>query len=139
MKIVPDTSVLIDGRVTRLLKEGKWQDVEVLVPEAVVAELETQAHRGMETGYDGLEEIRGLAAEKRIRLRFVGARPTLDQVQLADSGEIDAMVRDFALQQKPTLVTSDWIQPQPAEAKALTLGYLRRDPEVSWQDVRATR
>src|SRR2546426_1955838 len=139
MKIVPDTSVLIDGRVSRLLKEGKWQDVEVLVPEAVVAELETQAHRGMETGYDGLEEIRGLAAEKRIRLRFVGARPTFDQVQLADAGEIDAMVRDFALEEKATLVTSDWIQARLAEAKGVTVEYLRRDPEVSWKELRVLR
>ncbi|HKZ63099.1 MAG TPA: PIN domain-containing protein, partial [Thermoplasmata archaeon] len=84
MKIVPDTSVLIDGRVTRLLKEGRWDDVDVLIPEAVVAELEAQAHRGMETGYDGLEEIRALASKpvKRMRMRFAGARPTYDQVRL---------------------------------------------------------
>src|SRR3989449_1177613 len=141
MKVVPDTSVLIDGRVTRMLREGTWQDVEVLVPEAVVAELEAQAHRGMETGYDGLEEIRALAAqpEKKMRLRFVGTRPTRDQVQLADSGEIDAMVRDFALQEKATLVTSDWIQARLAEAKGVTVEYLRRDPEVSWKELRVLR
>ena len=139
MKIVPDTSVLIDGRVTRMLKEGRWRDVEVLVPEAVVAELEAQAHRGMETGYDGLEEIRGLAAEKSIRLRFIGARPNRDQVELADAGEIDAMVRDLALQEKATLVTSDWIQARLAEAKGVAIEYLRRDPEVSWKELRVLR
>src|SRR3990170_3882794 len=139
MKIVPDTSVLIDGRVTRMLKEGRWRDVEVLVPEAVVAELEAQAHRGMETGYDGLEEIRGLAAEKSIRLRFIGARPSRDQVELADAGEIDAMVRDLALQEKATLVTSDWIQARLAEAKGVAVEYLRRDPEVSWKELRVLR
>ncbi len=129
MKIVPDTSVLVDGRITHLLREGPFRDVEVLVPEAVVAELEAQAKRGMETGYDGLEEIRALAARqgKGLRLRFVGPRPTLDQVRLADAGEIDAMVRDLAIQEGATLVTADWIQARLAEAKGAKVEYLRRD------------
>ena len=138
MKIVPDTSVLIDGRVTRMLREGRWDDVEVLIPEAVVAELEAQAHRGMETGYDGLEEIRGLAAQpvRRMRMRFVGERPTFDQVQLADGGEIDAIVRDAALREGATLVTSDWIQARLAEAKGVTVEYLRKEPKVSLEEMR---
>src|SRR3990172_3201537 len=141
MKIVPDTSVLIDGRVTRLLKEGRWDDVDVLIPEAVVAELEAQAHRGMETGYDGLEEIRALASKpvKRMRMRFAGARPTYDQVRLADGGEIDAVVRDLALQEGALLVTSDWIQARLAEAKGVQVEYLRKDPKMSLDQLRILR
>ena len=133
MKIVPDTSVLVDGRITRLLQTGRWDDVEILIPEAVVAELEAQAHRGMETGYDGLEEIRALAGNPRLRARFVGPRPSADQIRLAESGEIDAMVRDLAMAEKATLVTSDWIQARMAEAKGGAVEYLRKDPLVEWE------
>jgi ATPase len=71
------------------------------VPEAVVAELEAQANHGREIGLKGLEELRKLselAKAGKIELEYVGIRPNLDQIKLAGGGEIDAMIRDVALE-----------------------------------------
>jgi ATPase len=56
--IVPDTSVIIDGRITAKLKAGEYNDATVFIAEALVAELEAQANKGRETGFKGLEELK---------------------------------------------------------------------------------
>ena len=83
MNMVPDTSVLIDGRITSMIKAGDYKGATIIVPEAVVAELEAQANQGREIGFSGLNELQALcrlAEEKVIELKFSGARPTLEQV-----------------------------------------------------------
>ena len=57
MKIVPDTSAVIDGRITQMLRTGEYKDAVVIIPEAVVAELEAQANQGREIGFSGLTEL----------------------------------------------------------------------------------
>jgi ATPase len=59
--IVPDTSVIIDGRITAKLKAGEFKNARVIIPEALVSELEAQANRGKETGFKGLEELKELS------------------------------------------------------------------------------
>ena len=54
MRLVPDTSVIIDGRITFLIRQGDCPDAEVIIPEAVVAGLESQANQGREIGFSGL-------------------------------------------------------------------------------------
>ncbi|MFW5904461.1 MAG: hypothetical protein ACOCTK_03235 [Candidatus Saliniplasma sp.] len=60
MKIIPDTSVIIDGRVTELVDSGELNGCEIIIHEAVLGELEYQANRGQETGMSGLEEAKKL-------------------------------------------------------------------------------
>jgi len=43
VKYVPDTSVLIDGRITKLIDDGELRGATIIIPEAVVSELEAQA------------------------------------------------------------------------------------------------
>ena len=96
MKLVPDTSAVIDGRITGMLKTGEYKDTTIIIPEAVVAELEAQANQGREIGFLGLAELQELsrmAREGTVTIQFVGERPTLDQVKLASGGEIDAIFR----------------------------------------------
>jgi ATPase len=45
-RIVPDTSVIIDGRLSPRIKSGEFKGAEVIIPEAVVSELEAQANKG---------------------------------------------------------------------------------------------
>ncbi len=130
MRIVPDTSVIIDGRITARLEEGRWDTPEVLISEAVLSELEGQANQGQEVGIRGLEEVqrlRGLSEEGRITLVFRGKRPTLEQIKLASGGEIDAVIRDLAFEENATLVTSDLVQAEVAKAKGIPIIYLRSD------------
>ena len=131
MRLVPDTSVIIDGRITSLIRQGDCPDAEVIIPEAVVAELESQANQGREIGFSGLAELQRLdrmAGEGLCTVRFVGVRPSLDQVRLAAGGEIDAMIRAAAHEHDALFVTSDRVQSEVARAKGLQVQYLR--PEI---------
>ncbi len=125
-RFVPDTSVLVDGRLTELVQEEKG--CEVLVPLAALAELEAQANRGDETGFAGLDELRALqdmALRDECSLRFVGRRPTADEIDRADTGAIDALIRDAALEHQATLVTSDRVQAYAASAHGVAHVYQR--------------
>lgn len=132
MKMVPDTSVLIDGRITSMIKTGEYKDATIIVPEAVIAELEAQANNGREIGFSGLNELQALcrlAEEKVIELKFSGTRPSLEQVKLASGGEIDAMIRSIAIENSAQFITSDNVQAEVARAKGLNVIYLR--PQVT--------
>ncbi|RMF91494.1 MAG: ATPase, partial [Methanobacteriota archaeon] len=120
--IVPDTSVIIDGRITRLVKKGRGP-FKIVIPEAVVAELENQANKGRESGFNGLEELgklRSYFEKGRIELEFTGRRP--DPSRLKD---IDDTIRNTAAEVGGVLLTSDRVQAKVAETKGISVRYLR--------------
>ncbi|MFQ5800853.1 MAG: PINc/VapC family ATPase [Candidatus Hydrothermarchaeales archaeon] len=119
--IVPDTSVIVDGRITKLVAKSKDR-FKVVIPEAVVAELENQANKGKESGFSGLEELallRSYLEKGRIELEFVGKRP--DQSRLRD---IDDIIRNTAKEVEGTLVTSDRVQAKVGQTKGILVRYL---------------
>jgi ATPase len=127
MNVVPDTSVVVDGRVSERIEEGDFEGATVSVPEAVVAELESQANSGYDSGWDGLEELQRLAALAdggRITLEYVGERPDVVERDAANEGELDAVIRDLAAGMGATFVTSDVVQSEVAEAKGLDVEYI---------------
>lgn len=130
MKIVPDTSVIVDGRITKILQDKKFKGCEVIIPEAVISELENQANKGRETGFNGLEELKNLQklySDGKISLMYVGRRPTLEEISLARGGEIDAMIRGTAGEHDAVLITSDRVQKEVAEAQGLEAIYLKQE------------
>ncbi|MDI3502137.1 MAG: ATPase [Archaeoglobi archaeon] len=131
MKVVPDTSVIVDGRITEMVERGELEGATIVVPEAVVAELENQANQGKETGFNGLAELnrlREMSEEGKIKLEYYGERPSLEDVRMAHSGAIDAIIRDVALKLGATFITSDAVQAEIARAKGLKVIYL--EPEA---------
>ena len=125
MKYVVDTSVLIERLVTDYVKKKKLKG-EIVVPRAVVAELENQANTGRETGFLGLEELQNLQKEK-VKLTFYGERPNLNQIKGAKrGGEIDSMIIDVAFAEKATLVTADMVQAESAKALGLKVMYIEQ-------------
>ena len=133
MKVfVPDTSVIVDGRLTRFLST-LGERVKVVVPEAVVAEIEHQANGGKAIGHVGLEELkklREMADKGKLLLEFYGERPELWQIRRAKAGEIDSMVREVAQALGATLVTGDSVQRDVAIAKGIDVIYLQAKREV---------
>ncbi|WP_158058085.1 PINc/VapC family ATPase [Halorussus halophilus] len=126
MNVLPDTSVVVDGRVSERVAD-EFAGATVLIPEAVVAELEAQANRGEESGWDGLSELQrlaDLADEDAIELEYVGERPDTDAVGAAKEGEIDALIRELAAEHDATFVTSDAVQSEVAQAKGLSVEYI---------------
>ncbi|AFZ73499.1 PINc/VapC family ATPase [Natronobacterium gregoryi] len=131
MNVVPDTSVVIDGRVSSTIEDGQFEGATISVPEAVVAELEAQANDGIETGWDGLEELQrlaDLADDGAVDLEYVGERPSAIERGHASEGEIDALIRDLAEELEATFLTSDVVQAEVAEAKGLEVEHV--SPEV---------
>ncbi len=120
--IVPDTSVIVDGRITRLVKKSKIK-YKVVVPEAVVAELENQANRGKESGFSGLEELsrlRSFLKKGKIDLEIVGKRPDPSKFK-----DIDDVIRNTTRDVAGTLLTSDRVQAKVAETKGIPVNYLK--------------
>ncbi|NHN57545.1 MULTISPECIES: PINc/VapC family ATPase [Halorussus] len=136
MNVLPDTSVVIDGRISERVEDGDFEGATVLVPEAVVAELEAQANGGADSGWDGLAELQrlaDLADEGTIELRYVGARPDADEQGRASEGEIDARIRDLAAEHDAVFVTSDVVQSEVAQAKGIEVEYV--SPRVDETEV----
>ncbi|MBI2676139.1 MAG: Flp pilus assembly complex ATPase component TadA [Candidatus Aenigmarchaeota archaeon] len=126
-KIVPDTSVLISGKLLELLKEGKLDGSRIIIPKAVVDELQAQASTGREIGFKGLESIkniRKIGREKKIAIEFSGTRPTFEEIQLARKGRIDALIRDVAHKEQAKLLTSDYVQALVAEAEDIEVEHI---------------
>ena len=128
MDYVVDTSAVIEKVVSRLIKEDKLKG-SVLIPNAVVAELENQANYGHEIGFVGLEElqeIQELVKKDKIKMEFIGKRPTESQIKFAKSGEIDALIRELAFSKNATLITADRVQAASAKVYGINVHFLEK-------------
>jgi len=84
---VMDTSVVIEGIPAQYLNSKKISG-KIIIPKAVLAELEHQANQGQEIGFLGLEELQKLqllSKQGKIELSYVGERPNLYQITNAQS------------------------------------------------------
>ncbi len=135
-KIVPDTSCIINGKLSQLICDGKLKSVEIIIPEFVFNELENQANHGRETGDTGLAEIKELRElvekKKNITIRYKGRLPTMEEINLARSGRIDALIRKIAEEEKAILYTSDKVQFLVAEAKGIECQYFQPEHEIKF-------
>lgn len=123
-KIVPDTSVLISGILTDLIEKGEIGEAEIIIPEFAVEELRAQASKGREIGFKGLEQIKKLRTlYKNITLTKYGRRQTMEEIQLARSGRIDALIIDVARENDAAIYTCDYVQYMFAEAEGIRTRY----------------
>jgi len=139
-KIVVDTSIIIDGEITRLIESGNLKDCEIIIPVAVLDELQAQASQSKDYGFVGLEEIkkmRELATKNNIVLRFEGERPSMDDIKLARHGRIDAIIKDIAKKNNATFYTADYVQALVAQAEGVKTSYSK--PEIKTSDLEFER
>ncbi len=130
-KLIPDTSVLVEGLVSKKIKEKELEIGSVIIHEAVIAELEHQANLGKAMGFIGLDEIksiRGLA--KDFELRFEGKRPSAAEIRHASLGEIDSLIRQLAYDEDGMLMTSDKVQSEVALARGIKVLYFSHETTV---------
>ncbi|MDA7952299.1 MAG: PINc/VapC family ATPase [Nitrosopumilus sp.] len=119
MKIVPDTSVIINGRLLAQVESGSLRGSEVIIPQAALDELRSQAAAGREQGYVGLEKVgrlKAVAEQHGIAVSVRGRHPTAEEVGLAGGGRIDALISDLAAEEGAVLYTSDAVQHMAAQA-----------------------
>ncbi len=127
MIVVPDTSVVVDGRLSERVAAGDYEGATVSIPEAVVSELEAQANQGYDSGWDGIAELEALAElaeEGHIEVEYTGGRPDPEEIEAASEGELDALIREHAAELGATFLTSDRVQSEVAEAKGIDVEYL---------------
>lgn len=135
-KIVADTSIIIDGEITKLIEAGNFKDCEIIIPVAVLDELQAQASQNKDYGFVGLEEIkkiRELTQKNNIVLRFEGERPSMDDIKLARHGRIDAIIKDIAKKNNATFYTADYVQALVAQAEGIKTNYSK--PQVKIIDL----
>lgn len=131
-RIIPDTSVVIDGKLSELIQKDELDNVEIIIPEMVLDELQAQANKGLEIGFEGLDEIkklRKLSEKKNIEVKHTGRRPTEEEIRLAKKGRIDALIRDAAKEKNATLYTEDLVQSEVAKAEGLEVVYIEPEKE----------
>ncbi|MEM1686530.1 MAG: PINc/VapC family ATPase [Zestosphaera sp.] len=129
-KICLDTSIIIDKFVSQNFDKFKNLK-EIIIPIPSLDELQNQASKGRKEGIIGLNEIKEIrekAETKNILIKFVGERPSLEDIKLARGGRIDALIRDIAKRENAYLLTSDYIQALVAEAEGTKVIYIA--PEI---------
>lgn len=132
-KLVPDTSVIIEGIVSQRIAKKEISVNEVIIHEAVLAELEHQANENKAIGFFGLDEIKRIK-ESEVEIKFVGTRPKPAEIKYASLGEIDAMIRQYAYENECTLMTSDKVQAMVAESKGIDVIYI--EPEIQGKELK---
>ncbi len=125
MIVVPDTSVVVDGRFLTFLSSHAI--AEIVIPEAVIAEIEHQANQGKSSGDTGLTElvkIRSFSESQGIPLSYYGRRPTGQDIAFAAEGVVDDIIRGVASDVGAFLITGDRIQAKVATSKGIDVEYL---------------
>ncbi len=133
-KIVVDTSIIIDGEITKLIESGNLKNCEIIIPVAVLDELQSQASQSKEYGFVGLGEIkkiRELSEKNNITLKFEGERPSMDDIKLASHGRIDAIIKDIAKKNDATFYTADYVQALVAQAEGIKTRYSKPDIKIT--------
>jgi len=133
-KFVLDTSVIIDGKVPEIINDKIESNSQVIIPIAVLDELQAQASMNKSHGIEGLLEIkkiRDLCKARKISLEFSGTRPTIEEIRLAKHGRIDAIIKDIALDNNATLITCDYVQHLVSEAHGIKSIHISSSKEDS--------
>ena len=126
-KLVPDTSIIIEGLVSKKIENKEIKVDEIIIHEAILGELEHQANQGRSIGLFGLDElkkIREFSEQGLFQLRFAGKRPGAAEIRHANLGEIDSLIRELAYDEGATLLTGDKVQSKVAEAKGIKVVYV---------------
>src|SRR3989338_5500354 len=85
-RIVPDTSIIIEGLLSDKLANNHFKVNEIIVHEAVIAELEHQANEGKAIGFLGLDElkiIKEISSKNNFKVLFKGTRPKAIEIKHA--------------------------------------------------------
>ena len=127
-KIVADTSVIINGQLIAQIEAGSIRNSKIIIPQAVFDELQSQASSKKEQGFVGLEKIqklKKLSGSYGLEIIMEGSHPSADDIKLAGSGRIDALITDMAKQNKAVLYTSDSVQHLVAQAEDVETVFLK--------------
>jgi ATPase len=136
-RYILDTSILIGTYIrSKIANDEITRGSEIIIPIAVLDELQSQASDNKDHGIAGLEEIRKLrelCENKGVLIQFTGQRPTLDDIRLAKKGRIDSIIKDVARENEAILLTADYVQHLVALAQGVKSELLKpSEPSTSF-------
>ena len=134
--LVADTSVIINGNLAEQIESGSVRNCDIIIPQAVFDELQSQASNHKEQGFVGLEQIQKLnqlSENYDLKITLKGSHPSIDDIKFAASGRIDALIIDIAKQNNATLYTSDKVQHLVAQAEDVKTVFLK--PKTIHEDL----
>jgi len=126
--IVADTSIIINGYLVDQIESGSVQNSDIIIPQAVFDELQSQASNHKQQGFIGLEQIQKLnklSGSHGLKIILKGSHPAIDDIKFAASGRIDALIIDIAKQNNAILYTSDKVQHLVAQAEDVQTVFLK--------------
>ena len=126
--LVADTSVIINGNLAEQIESGSIRNFEIIIPQAVFDELQSQASNQKQQGFIGLEQIQKLnqlSESYGLKIILKGSHPDIDDIKFAASGRIDALIIDIAKQHNAVLYTSDKVQHLVAQAEDVNTVFLK--------------
>ena len=135
-KYVLDTSVIIDKEISKMLQTGKMlvENSEIIIPRAVLDELQAQASTNRDQGLVGLQEIheiRDVCNKKGIKINFSGERPNYDDILLAKHGRIDSIINELAFKENAILITGDYVQHLAALAQGIDSFFIKYNNKIT--------
>ena len=137
-KIILDTSVIISGLFTAQVESGNIRNSEIIIPQAVVDELQSQASQKKDQGFSGLREIKNLKDLSKnfgLEISIRGNHLSSEDIRMARKGKIDSIITDIAKQNHGTLYTSDNVQHLVAQTEGITSVFLHltiKDEELEF-------
>lgn len=123
---------MINGHLITRIESGEIRNSEIIIPQAVFDELQSQASQKKEQGFIGLEGIKKLkdiSSNFGLTITISGSHPTSEDIRMAGSGRIDAIIKDVAKQNKAILYTSDHVQHLVAQAEGLESVFVKQIPK----------
>ena len=126
-RVLPDSSVILSGQLLELIDTHqlyellgieKEAQIEVVYSRVVLAELENQANQDKSIGGVGVRMMKRVNTRINelieqghpLSIIIYGMRPTLEHIKLNSGGELDAIIRQHALETSATLLSGDKVQ-----------------------------
>ena len=128
--------MIINGHFIARIESGSLRNSEIIIPQAVFDELQSQASSKKEQGFVGLEKIKKLkelSGSFGLNIVTKGDHPSNDDIKFASNGRIDALITDVAKQNDAILYTSDKVQYLVAQAKDVESIFLK--PEIKHESL----
>ncbi|MDH3277703.1 MAG: PINc/VapC family ATPase [Nitrosopumilus sp.] len=126
-KIVLDTSVIINGLFKVQVESGNIRNSEIIIPQAVIDELQSQATQKKDQGFLGLKQIKilkNLSKNFGLEIIIQGNHPSSEDIRMAGKGKIDSIIKDITKKNQATLYTSDNVQYLVAQTEDISSVFL---------------
>ncbi|HLD43742.1 MAG TPA: PINc/VapC family ATPase [Candidatus Nanoarchaeia archaeon] len=125
-RIVPDSSVLLEGLVSASLEQGGIKAEKILIHNALVAFLHKSAQENKAKGFVGMDELdrlRKASSRLNFQIEFTGRMPTQLELEHLTLEKVDSLILDLCYDEGVTLFTHNSLQKQIADVRGIPVHF----------------